>query len=127
MKRKLEAADPAVGASHFCSDAHVQHAGSSGGTGFTQERGAATRAAPGVLWGGPGSKKTRQTEFLLRPWLIWPDGLKEPLKGTKRGRVDETDEPWATQDHPGWGRNVDTSRGCVEAAAATPVSRAGGA
>lgn len=85
MKRKLEA-DPAVGASHFCSDAHVQNAGSSGGTGFYWELGAAARAAPGVLWGmRTGSKKTRQTEFLLWPWLIWPDGLKEPLKGPRDG------------------------------------------
>lgn len=39
--------------------------------------------------------------------------------------MDETDEPWATQDHPGWGRDVDASRGCVEAAAATPVPPSG--
>lgn len=51
MKRKLEAADPAVGASHFCSGAHVQNSGSSGGTGFTRALEAAARAAPGVLGG----------------------------------------------------------------------------
>ena len=51
MKIKLEASDSAVGGSHFCSDAHVRNAGSSGGTGFTQDLGAAARAAPGVLWG----------------------------------------------------------------------------
>ena len=51
MKRKLEAADTAMEASHFCSDVHVQRAASSSGNGFTLEPAAAARVAPGVLWG----------------------------------------------------------------------------
>lgn len=51
MKRKLEAADPAMEASHFCSDVHTQRAATSSGTGFTLELRAAARVAPGVLWG----------------------------------------------------------------------------
>ena len=36
--------------------------------------------------------------------------------------MDETDGPRVTQDHPGWRRDVDASRSCVGAAAATPPS-----
>lgn len=51
MKRKLEAADPAMEASRFCSDAHMQRATTSSGSGFTLELRSAARVAPGVLWG----------------------------------------------------------------------------
>lgn len=86
MKRKLEAADPAVGASPVCSGAHVQNAGS-GGELASLGRWRLRPGQPPGSWADEdrGVRRPGRQNSGCGPGLSGPMASKSPSKGPREG------------------------------------------